>query len=352
MAYKLSNWREIDEEISPIDSLNLRKIDTLLKVFWEKGKVGTKYFSKYSMHLAHGYSHAIYVANLSKKIVEDYKPKDVSKEIAFTTGFLHDAYRPIDGEGVEVHGAYCGEIAQAILEEAGTFQKNINSRIVNAIKAHDVSDERLRGSEKKHKEALDLFINDNLTAILFLADKSHMNIERVMSYAYDCDKLSKDPNTPEEKRIKLNWFKPSKNVPAMDVVLVKLAKKFSRDGEIALEIANAEKYGKYCSNLFDAWGNTIDEIQSQREKEKRKEDFCRTIMLFWGFKETISNFRYLVASEKKLYKRSGNILYSYIYKILSRYNSLLLHELEEEPFRDILRYKEFVEIMRKRNARL
>jgi HD superfamily phosphohydrolase YqeK len=330
-------WRELSSEFKLIKSLRLEEVDRALKKFWISGAVGSRVFKKHVMHLAHGYSHATCVANLASRIARTTGTATVRN--AFVAGLLHDAYRPIEtGEGTEKHGEYCARVAEAILRNSG-FTKEAIASISQAIEIHELTEEELICKSAKGR-TLDNFMKQDLNAILFLADKCHTNIERIMAYAYDCQTYASDKRTPKDIVRKLRSYHPKGHVGALDIALSLAAKKFWRDTIIASGIQERSPvFGPYCRLVFDAWENTFQELHSQSRKEQRGEDSSKTIMLFWAFKEAISNFRYLSVSERFLYGRSGEDLLTFLHDVTGRYQDVFLAELEIEPFGDIMAYR-------------
>lgn len=338
MPKKIIYWRDMKAEFRLLSEFHLEDIDLALKNFWAYGNVGSRHYDKHVMHLAHGYSHAIIVANLAAQIAN--KTGFENPKNAFVAGLLHDIYRPIrSGDGMEKHAEFCAELSEAILNQSSQkFKKGALRAIKEAIAIHDLGEYEL--SRPKHGRSLAKLLEKPLNKILFLADKSHMNMERVMSYTYDSYTYARDPTTPTEEATRLDWFKPIGKLGAMNIVVSKAANKFGRDTRIATEIqANDPIFGLYCQTVFEAWHNTIGELQSQARKEQRGEDSSRTIMLFWAFKEAISNLRYLAISEKVVHERTGDEEWDFLDLVIGRYRRLILNELEGEPFVYILDYR-------------
>jgi len=338
MSTMIHEWRDMKAEFQLITKFDVKEIDTHLKTFWASGMVGSKQLDKHVMHLAHGYSHAIYVANLAAKIAQETGTEN--PKTAFITGLLHDSYRPIlSGDGMEKHAEYCAEVAEDIMRHSSNkFKKGVIPAIKRAIAIHDLGEDDM--GKPTGERTLGGLLEQPLNMILFLADKSHMNLERVMSYAYDCYTYARDPTTPPKEALKLDWYKSRGELGAMNIVISKVAKKLWRDTKITTEIqAKNGRFGSYCKNVFLAWENTVDELQSQLRKEQRGEDSARTIMLFWAFKEAISNLRYLAMSEEEVHQRKGDEEWDFLDKVIGRYRRLILNELEGEPFVYILDFR-------------
>jgi hypothetical protein len=240
---------------------------------------------------------------------------------------------------MEKHAEPCAELAETILKQYHTrFKAGFIESIKESIAIHDLGEDELNNPTVDR--SLEKLLGKPLNMILFLADKSHMNMERVMSYTYDSWTYAQDPKISEDEARKQDWYKPRGQLGAMSFVLNRVAKKFWRDTKIAAEIqAKNARLGDYCRNVFAAWENTIAELQSQARKEQRGEDSSRTIMLFWAFKEAISNLRYLAFSEKEIHNRSGDAEWDFLDLVIGRYRALVLNELEGEPFVYILDYR-------------
>lgn len=314
---EVSDERNLEKQFEFMQqNTRTKEIDRLLKEFWATGLDGR--FHEHTMHLAHGYSHAVIVANFAKEIAESV---NIEPELAFVAGLLHDAYRPIEkeGKGVEKHGGKCKKISEEILRSSKLFLDDEVRRISDAVRTHDLS---LPEEE---------IILSPLGEVTFIADKSHVNIERVMAYVYDSISYYEEV-----------WYRPSQYFTLLDIIITDVYGKFARDMEWLRKIGRTkEDYEKWCKRALEAHENTMQELFSQRDKEARREDYPKTIRLFWAFKEVISNFRYLIYSERKLRKKEGEDLYRFAHSVIGRYKMLLLTELDLEPFTDILNYRKW-----------
>jgi putative nucleotidyltransferase with HDIG domain len=272
-----------------------RIIDTTMKNFWAGHLKLKGYENKHQMHLAHGYNHAIRVAN--NALVMAKKIGNVNLENIYVAGLLHDIYRPIKGEdgAKEEHGTICSEIARKILENAKVFKDEEIDLITDGILHHDLSWLRAKEREKKLQTS-------NFHRILFLADKSHINIERVMAYAYD---LTCGCN---EQVIEQKWKEQRDAGMTLQAILLSFyMTRYGSATELLQKLFGLSAYGKSIRSTLAAYKNTYHEVESQVEKCDRDEDRIKTIIQFWAFKEAISNLRYICTSERFLTRKYMNL---------------------------------------------
>lgn len=160
---------------------NINQIDSEIKKYW----------MRHPFTPGHGYTHSLNVAknayNLARK--NNYENPD----IAFAAGLLHDITRPIKNkDGEEKHAEYNGKIAEKIL-----LKIKLNKQQIKEIKQAIIDHERLF---KKNKSSL-------LSIILYLADKTDMNMERCLVYGFISNfnsfkKIKKQPYNKLNKAIK------------------------------------------------------------------------------------------------------------------------------------------------------
>ena len=172
------NIKNINNAINLLErDKSINKVDRQIKKYW----------LSHSFTPGHGYIHGLRVAinayDLAKK--NNYK----NPSVAFIAGLLHDTSRPIRSEaGQEKHAKQSGKIAEEIL--AGiNFKEILIKEIRQAISNH----ENLFDRNKNFKKPLSL-----LDIILYLADKTDMNLERCLIYG-----VISDLNNLREREIPL-----------------------------------------------------------------------------------------------------------------------------------------------------
>ena len=356
--------RNLQKMFNPIDSdTDIKKINQTLKDVWRNGFKETEWTKekdiewlkdnpnweekypnwnekylplwKFEMSLAHGYSHAIQVANESRILAKCINP-DLEKD-AFIAGLIHEIYRPITGDngGIEPHSKLSAIHAEYVLIESKIADDRMLpdriKHIVDAIGQHGVGD------------FTEIENPDDLTSILFLADKKIFNIERVMAYVYD---LYLTPGAFEKKfpRMKASQIRKFSNdnncqsILFMDRVLTNFSLRMSLTQTALCKFTNT-KFEPYTINVFETYINTMEELLSQRNKEKRNDDSEKTILTFWAIKEGITNFTYLLHSEQSDGLKSDE-LWESIDLILHKYNQLILTSLKLPPFSNILRFRD------------
>ncbi len=137
---------------------NIRRIDGEIKKYW----------MRHPFTPGHGYAHSLNVAKNAYNLAE--KNNYGNPLMAFIAGLLHDITRPIENKGgEEKHAELNGKIAEKILLKT-TLEKSQIQEIKQAIVNH----ERL---SKKNRISL-------LSIILYLADKTDMNLERCLVYGF------------------------------------------------------------------------------------------------------------------------------------------------------------------------
>lgn len=154
------NGKNINNTINFIkNSTDVNNVDCQIKRYW----------CYHSFTPGHGYVHGLKVAANAYNLAESNHYR--YPKIAFTAGLLHDITRPImDKAGQEKHAEQSGEIAERILTETN-FDKVFIKEIKQAIVNHEVSFE----SSKNFPWLL-------LNIIVYLADKTDMNLERCLIY--------------------------------------------------------------------------------------------------------------------------------------------------------------------------
>lgn len=137
---------------------NLKLIDNQIKKYW----------SYHPFTPGHGYIHSLSVA---KNAYDLARKNNYEKPImAFIAGLLHDITRPIENKGgEEKHAERNGKIAKKIL-----LKTNLNKLQIKDIKEAIINHERLF---KKNQ-------NSPLSIILYLADKTDMNLKRCLIYGF------------------------------------------------------------------------------------------------------------------------------------------------------------------------
>ena len=343
--------RDLGEDFNVFNSVTGAKVvDRQLKDYWATGRVGNRSHedfgvpkNKYKMRLAHGYSHTILVARRAYMLALD--SHQAPERLAFLAGLLHDAYRPVQegASGQEKHGPVSARIAEAILTQKISGLPKVTSQeiedITQAISHHDLSLDESR-----------LIVSSpGLPQVLFLADKGHMNLERLMAYVYDYTEIYRHGDRRYEE------CPPA--LTMCDSISWEFAKKYARDLDLVVSIARgfdkseAGDMNRECADVIAAYDNTVGELRSQRAKEARKDDYPDTIKLFWAFKEAVANFRYLVHSQRELHdlgSKTDDDLWESVHLDMGTYNLLLLTNLDREPFRDMVNYSNwFREMIRK-----
>lgn len=124
-------------------------MDTRLKAFWATGLNIPKYEKKHNIHLAHGYNHAIRVANYAVDLAREVG--NINLETIYAAGLLHDVYRPIKGNkgAIEDHGMFCSEVAREILTSILSLGPDEIDVICEDILCHDLS--MMKNDEGKRK---------------------------------------------------------------------------------------------------------------------------------------------------------------------------------------------------------